>query len=90
LIKVGGEDRLRFLHNQATNAFDTAAPNSVLPASFVTSTGRMLDYVRVLVLEAEAHILCSPTLSSVLLKRFEKYIFPLDRVRTVLCSLQQR
>ena len=43
LVKISGEDRLRYLHNQSTNDFNQLKPGQGCDTVFVTSTGRTLD-----------------------------------------------
>ena len=42
-IQITGDDRLRFLHNQTTNAFEQLAPGQGCETVLVTSTARTLD-----------------------------------------------
>lgn len=77
VIAVSGEDRLRFLHNQLTNAFVDVKSGTVLEASYTTPTGRTIDLVTCLLGEKEVVLLSSPNRH--LVEAFDKYIFPLDR-----------
>jgi hypothetical protein len=47
---------------------------------FVTSTARTLDIGTVLVNESNALVITSPEMKQQLLQRFDKYIFPADKV----------
>lgn len=47
---------------------------------FVTSTARTLDIGTVLVNERNLLVITSPEMKAQLLERFDKYIFPADRV----------
>jgi glycine cleavage system aminomethyltransferase T len=79
-LRLTGADRLSFLHNQSTNAFNGAAPGSGRDTVLVTSTARCLDLATALVFETSVMLVVSPSMRETLLKRFDKYIFPADDV----------
>jgi tRNA-modifying protein YgfZ len=79
-ILVGGEDRLRFLHNQSTADFLASKPGDCLDTVFVNSTGRTIDLVTALILETEVLLICSPGQEQTLIDLMDRYIFPADRV----------
>jgi len=139
-IRVGGADRLAFLHNQSTNDFkalqpgqgcDTVRfwrsgigggpglrllviglqqlggfqcinnicsrlhsvchrrprhrpqnhkPQNRMQQVFVTATARCLDLATALVMDNQVMLLVSPSMREALLQRFDKFIFPSDKV----------
>ncbi|MFM6280115.1 MAG: folate-binding protein, partial [Dolichospermum sp.] len=44
-IRVSGDDRIRFLHNQSTNNFQVLKPGQGCDTVMVTSTARTIDLV---------------------------------------------
>jgi folate-binding protein YgfZ len=80
LIELSGADRLRFLHNQTTNAFNGRQPGEGCDTVFVTSTARTLDLTTVYVTDEALLILTSPGQDQRLLDWMDRYIFPADQV----------
>ena len=81
LLKISGEDRLRYLHNQSTNDFNRLKPGEGCDTVFVTSTGRTLDLATAYVTEDSVLILVSPNRLQQLLKWLDGFIFPFDKVK---------
>lgn len=79
-IQVGGDDRLRFLHNQTTNAFETLQPGQGCDTVFVTSTARTLDLATAYVDTDSVLLLTSPGQTETLLPWMDRYIFFADKV----------
>ncbi|AFZ00473.1 YgfZ/GcvT domain-containing protein [Calothrix sp. PCC 6303] len=79
-IQVKGDDRLRFLHNQSTNDFQSLKPGEGCDTVFVTSTARTIDLVTAYVSENEVILLTSPNRCEFLYKWLDKYIFFADKV----------
>ncbi|KAJ9513136.1 hypothetical protein QJQ45_029381, partial [Haematococcus lacustris] len=81
-LRVTGEGRLSFLHNQSTNQFmaNTRAGQG-RDTVFVTATARVLDLATALINESSVLLLVSPDSRQRLLQRFDKYIFPADKVQ---------
>ncbi|KAJ9512869.1 hypothetical protein QJQ45_029159 [Haematococcus lacustris] len=81
-LRVTGEGRLSFLHNQSTNQFmaNTRAGQG-RDTVFVTATARVLDLATALINEASVLLLVSLDSRQRLLQRFDKYIFPADKVQ---------
>jgi tRNA-modifying protein YgfZ len=79
-IVVGGEERLRFLHNQSTADFLASKPGDCLDTVFVNSTGRTIDLATALILEQEVLLLFSPAKGAAMMELMDRYIFPADRV----------
>ena len=80
-IQVSDADRLRFLHNQTTNDFQTLAPGQGCDTVFVTSTGRTIDLVTAYVCEDTVLLLTSPALQQNLIDWMDRYIFFTDQVK---------
>lgn len=79
-LRISGEDRLRFLHNQSTNTFETLQPGQSCDTVFVTSTARTIDLVTAYVTEDAVLLLVSPNRRDQLIEWLDRYIFPMDRV----------
>jgi tRNA-modifying protein YgfZ len=80
-IKVSDDDRLRFLHNQSTNDFQTLKPNQGCDTVFVTSTARTIDLVTAYVMEDAVLLLVSPNRREFLMQWLDRYIFFADKVQ---------
>lgn len=80
LVKITGEDRLRFLHNQSTNDFNRLQAGDNCETVFVTSTARTIDLATVYVTKDEVLLLFSPSRREYLLPWMDRFIFPMDRV----------
>ncbi|MDJ1180570.1 folate-binding protein [Roseofilum sp. BLCC_M91] len=79
-IEVKGGDRLRFLHNQSTNDFESLQTGQGCDTVFVTSTARTLDLVTAYLTEESVILLVSPNRKEKLWQWMDRYIFPMDRV----------
>ncbi|HEY9640287.1 MAG TPA: folate-binding protein [Coleofasciculaceae cyanobacterium] len=79
-IAILGDDRLRFLHNQTTNAFQLLKPGQGCDTVFVTATARTLDLATAYVLEDSVLLLVSPGYSQKLIQWMDRYIFFADKV----------
>lgn len=79
-IQVTGADRLRFLHNQTTNAFQQLSPGQGCDTVFVTSTARTLDLVSAYIDDESVLLLASPGMASELMSWMDRYIFFADKV----------
>ncbi|KOP24185.1 glycine cleavage system protein T [Hapalosiphon sp. MRB220] len=80
-IKVSDGDRLRFLHNQSTNDFQTLQPGQGCDTVFVTSTARTIDLATAYVMEDAVLLLVSPNRREYLLQWLDRYIFFADKVQ---------
>lgn len=80
LLELKGQDRLRFLHNQTSNAIDRLKPGQGCETIFLNSTGRTLDFVTVYAGDDSLLILVSPQRRQFLLELIDRYIFPFDKV----------
>jgi tRNA-modifying protein YgfZ len=79
-ILVGDADRLRFLHNQSTNDFNSLKPGQGCDTVFVTSTGRTIDLVSAYVMDDGVLLLVSPNRRDYLMTWMDRFIFFSDRV----------
>ncbi|MEH2244670.1 CAF17-like 4Fe-4S cluster assembly/insertion protein YgfZ [Nostoc sp.] len=79
-IKISGDDRLNFLHNQSTNNFQILKPGQGCDTVFVTSTARTIDLVTAYVREDAVILLVSPNRRQFLMEWLDKYIFFADKV----------
>ncbi len=80
-IKVSDKDRLRFLHNQSTNDFESLKPGQGCDTVFVTSTARTIDLASAYVTEDAVLLLVSPNRREYLMQWLDKYIFFADKVQ---------
>lgn len=80
LLKITGEDRLRYLHNQSTNDFERLKPGQGCDTVFVTSTARTLDLATAYVTEDAVLVIVSPNRREQLLTWLDRFIFPFDKV----------
>ena len=79
-IKISGDDRLRYLHNQSTNDIQRLKPGEGCDTVFVTSTGRTIDLATAYVMQDAVLLLVSPNRRQQLMEWLDRYIFPMDRV----------
>ncbi len=80
-IRVSGDDRLRFLHNQSTNNFQVLKPGQGCDTVMVTSTARTIDLVTSYVLDDAVLLLVSPNRRQLLMQWLDRYIFFADQVK---------
>ena len=80
-IQVSDAERLRFLHNQSTNDFQSLKPGQGCDTVFVTSTARTIDLATGYVTEDAVLLLVSPNRRQPLMELLDRYIFPMDRVQ---------
>ncbi len=80
-LTVSDQDRLRYLHNQTTNAFETLKPDQGCDTVFVTATARTIDLVTAYVLDEAVLLLVSPNRRESLMAWMDRYIFFADRVK---------
>ena len=79
-LKISGDDRLRYLHNQSTNHIEQLKPGQGCDTVFVTSTARTIDLATVYVTEDALLVLVSPHRRQQLMQWLDRYIFPMDKV----------
>ena len=80
IIKITGDDRLRYLHNQSTNDFEKLKSGEGCDTVFVTSTARTLDLATTYVTEDAVMAIVSPNRREELIAWLDKFIFPFDKV----------
>ncbi|NJM22100.1 MAG: folate-binding protein YgfZ [Richelia sp. RM1_1_1] len=80
-IKVTDNDRLRFLHNQSTNDFESLKSGQGCDTVFVTSTARTIDLATAYLTEDAVLLLVSPNRRQYLMQWLDKYIFFADKVQ---------
>ncbi|NER93320.1 MAG: folate-binding protein, partial [Symploca sp. SIO1B1] len=80
LLKISGDDRLRYLHNQSTNDFQKLQTGQGCDTVFVTSTARTIDLATAYVTENAVLVLVSPNRQQQMLEWLDRFIFPMDRV----------
>ncbi len=79
-IQITGDDRLRFLHNQSTNDFESLKPGQGCDTVFVTSTARTIDLATAYITDDAVILLVSPNRREYLMQWLDKYIFFADKV----------
>ncbi|QIR35356.1 folate-binding protein YgfZ [Tolypothrix sp. PCC 7910] len=80
-IRVSDDDRIRFLHNQSTNDFQSLKPGQGCDTVMVTSTARTIDLVTAYVLEDAVLLLVSPNRREFIMQWLDRYIFFADKVQ---------
>jgi folate-binding protein YgfZ len=80
-IRISDDDRLRFLHNQSTNDFQSRKPGQGCDTVMVTSTARTIDLVTAYVLDDAVLLLVSPYRRQELMAWLDRYIFFADKVK---------
>ncbi len=80
LIELRGDDRLRFLHNQTTNAVEGRKPGEWLETVFVNSTGRTIELATVYVREDALWLQVGAEQKQFLVQWMDRFIFPFDKV----------
>ncbi|ALF54273.1 glycine cleavage system protein T [Nostoc piscinale CENA21] len=80
-IQVADDDRIRFLHNQSTNDFQSRKPGQGCDTVMVTSTARTIDLVSAYILDDAVLLLVSPNRREFLMQWLDRYIFFADKVQ---------
>ncbi|MBW4617121.1 MAG: folate-binding protein [Desmonostoc vinosum HA7617-LM4] len=80
-IRVYDDERLRFLHNQSTNDFQSLKPGQGCDTVMVTSTARTIDLVSSYVLDDAVLLLVSPSRREFVMQWLDRYIFFADKVQ---------
>ncbi|MBP0019979.1 MAG: folate-binding protein YgfZ [Cyanobacteria bacterium SBLK] len=81
LIRLTGEDRVQFLHNQSTNDIKCLQPGEGCATVLVTSTARTIDLAAVYATEDALLLLLSPGQNQSMMEWLDRYLFPMDRVK---------
>jgi tRNA-modifying protein YgfZ len=80
LLKFSGDDRLRYLHNQSTNDFQSLKSGQGCETVFVNSTARTIDLTTAYVTDDSVLVLVSANRRKDLLEWLDRFIFPMDKV----------
>ncbi|KAK7318737.1 hypothetical protein RJT34_03444 [Clitoria ternatea] len=79
-IRVSGEDRIQFLHNQSTANFECLREGQGCDTVFVTSTARPIDIAHAWVMKNAIMLIVSPETCRTITEMLNKYIFFADKV----------
>ncbi|PIN18199.1 Aminomethyl transferase [Handroanthus impetiginosus] len=79
-IRVSGEDRIRFLHNQTTANFESLVEGQGCDTVFVTPTARTIDISYAWVMKNAILLVVSPITCGRITEMLNKYIFFDDKV----------
>ncbi|XP_023904197.1 putative transferase At1g60990, chloroplastic [Quercus suber] len=79
-IRVSGEDRIQFLHNQSTADFECLHEGQGCDTVFVTPTARTIDLSHAWIMKNAVLLVVSPVTCQSITEMLNKYIFPADKV----------
>ncbi|KAF5732130.1 Glycine cleavage T-protein family isoform 1 [Tripterygium wilfordii] len=79
-IRVSGDDRVHFLHNQSTSNFECLKDGQGCETVFVTPTARTIDIAHAWIMKNAIMLVVSPTMSGIIANMLNKYIFFADKV----------
>ncbi|KAH0988677.1 hypothetical protein GBA52_000160 [Prunus armeniaca] len=79
-IRVSGEDRIQFLHNQTTANFECLHEGQGCDTVFVTPTARTIDIAHAWIMKNAVLLVVSPVTSRSISEMLNKYIFFNDKV----------
>ncbi|KAH0768292.1 hypothetical protein KY285_004163 [Solanum tuberosum] len=79
-IRVSGEDRVQFLHNQSTANFEILHEGQGCDTVFVTPTARTIDIAHAWVMKTAITLVVSPVTRERITHMLKKYIFFADKV----------
>nr|XP_043629044.1 putative transferase At1g60990, chloroplastic [Erigeron canadensis] len=79
-IRVSGEDRIHFLHNQSTANFEALSKGGGCDTVFVTPTARTIDIALAWNMKTAVTLVVSPSTSGSISEMLRKYIFFADKV----------
>lgn len=79
-IRVSGEDRAHFLHNQSTANFDSLREGQGCDTVFVTPTARTIDIAHSWIMKTAITLVVSPEITRSITEMLKKYIFFADKV----------
>ncbi|KAL6964379.1 hypothetical protein U1Q18_035434 [Sarracenia purpurea var. burkii] len=79
-IRVTGEDRIQFLHNQSTANFECLQEGQGCDTVFVTPTARTIDIAHAWIMRNAIMLVVSPMTSGSITEMLRKYIFFADKV----------
>lgn len=79
-IRVSGDDRIQFLHNQSTANFESLCEGQGCDTVFVTPTARTIDIPHAWIMKNAVLLVVSPTTLKSISEMLAKYIFFADKV----------
>lgn len=79
-IRVSGEDRVQFLHNQTTANFECLREGQGCDTIFVTPTARTIDIGHAWIMKNAITLVVSPVTCESIVEMLQKYIFYNDKV----------
>ncbi|XP_076906356.1 putative transferase At1g60990, chloroplastic [Bidens hawaiensis] len=79
-IRVSGEDRIKFLHNQTTANFEALSEGVGCDTVFVTPTARTIDIAQAWIMKKAVTLVVSPSTGGRISEMLNKYIFFGDKV----------
>lgn len=79
-VRVSGEDRIQFLHNQSTANFECLHEGQGCDTVFVTPTARTIDIAYAWIMKNAVTLVVSPVTCQHITEMLNKYIFPADKV----------
>eukprot|EP00250_Pteridium_aquilinum_P010951 c19739_g1_i1 orf=96-1382(+) len=79
-LRVSGDDRIRFLHNQSTADFQSLNEGQGCDTVFVTPTARTIDLATAWIMKRAVILFLSPNMRQSIFKLLNKYIFFADKV----------
>ncbi|KAL2634009.1 hypothetical protein R1flu_005488 [Riccia fluitans] len=79
-LRVTGEDRLHFLHNQSTADFKSLKESQGCYTVFTTPTARTIDLAKAWIMTNSVILVLSPSTRRSVYDRLNKYIFFADKV----------
>lgn len=79
-IRVSGEDRAQFLHNQSTANFECLHEGQGCDTVFVTPTARTIDIAHAWIMKTAITLVVSPEIGRSITEMLNKYIFFSDNV----------
>ncbi|KAJ4966522.1 hypothetical protein NE237_018371 [Protea cynaroides] len=79
-IRVTGEDRIQFLHNQSTANFESLHEGQGCDTVFVTPTARTIDIAHAWIMKNAVTLVVAPLTGKSITEMLTKYIFFADKV----------
>lgn len=79
-IRVSGDDRCQFLHNQSTANFESLHQGQGCSTVFVTPTARTIDIAQAWIMKNAITLIVSPVTRESIIRMLNKYIFLADKV----------
>ncbi|CAK8578689.1 unnamed protein product [Lathyrus sativus] len=79
-IRVSGDDRVQFLHNQSTANFESLQAGQGCDTVFVTPTARTIDIAHAWIMKSAITLVVSPETCRTITEMLNKYIFFADKV----------